>query len=55
MILNILIAAIVFACALYYIACFLHVFGLVKWIPKHINVSILKMLIPFYYFFKNAK
>lgn len=55
MIFEIFIGAVVFACALYYLACFLEIFGVFKWTPKHISIRFLKMLIPFYYFRKKAK
>ena len=52
---KMLIGAIIFACALYYLVCFLEIFGVIKWTPKHISIRFPKMLIPFYYFSKKAK
>jgi len=52
MIFKIFIAAFIFACGLYYVICFLEMFGIIKFTPENQEVSFPKMLIPFYYFFK---
>lgn len=52
MIFKIFIVALVFACFLYYVACILELFGLIKFTSEKQEISFPKLLIPFYYFFK---
>lgn len=55
MIFKIFILLLVLACLIYYVFCFLEVFGLVKFTPKNIEITFPKALIPFYYLFKKEK
>lgn len=52
MIYKLIIGAIVLACLLYYAACFLEIFEVIKFTDKKTTIKFPKMLIPFYYFFK---
>jgi hypothetical protein len=52
MIFRIFIVALIFACGLYYLACFLELFGIIKFTSEKQEITFPKMLIPFYYFFK---
>jgi hypothetical protein len=54
MIFKIFIVVLVFSLALYYAFCFLEIFGLIKFTKGYgSGVKFPKMLIPFYYLFKN--
>jgi len=52
MIFKIFIVAFVIACGLYYLACFLELFGIIKFTSEKQEITFPKMLIPFYYFLK---
>ena len=52
MIFKIFICALVFTCFLYYVACILELFGLIKFTSEKQEIRFPKLLIPFYYFFK---
>ena len=55
MIFKIFIGLLVLAAFIYYIFCFLEVFGFIKFTPKDVDMTFPKALIPFYYLFKKEK
>lgn len=55
MIYKFFISIVLIALGLYYLVCFLEIFGLIKWSSTKDGVQFPKMLIPFYYFFKTNK
>ena len=55
MIYKIVIGLLLLATAIYYIFCFLEIFGVVKFTDKNTTVKIPQMFIPFYYIFHNDK
>ena len=52
MIYRLIIGLLVLATLIYYVFCFLEIFGLVKFTGKNTTVKIPQMFIPFYYIFK---
>ena len=52
MIYRLIIGLLVLATLIYYIFCFLEIFGVIKFTDKKTTVSFPKMLIPFYYLLK---
>lgn len=50
---RIVIGLLVLACLLYYIACFLEIFGVIKFTKEGTEMKFGKMLIPFYYLIKD--
>jgi len=55
MIYKIIIGLLLVATVLYYIFCFLEIFGLVKFTDKNTTVKIPQMFIPFYYLLHDDK
>ena len=51
MIFKLIIGILLLATVLYYIFCFLEIFGVIKFTKKETNIKIGKMLIPFFYLF----
>lgn len=52
MIYKLIIGAFTLATFLYYIACLLEIFGLIKWTRAGMSIKFPEFLIPFYYFIK---
>jgi len=52
MIYTFIIGLVVLAVALYYIFCFLEIFGVVKFTDENTTIEVPKMFIPFYYLIK---
>jgi Mn2+/Fe2+ NRAMP family transporter len=55
MIFRLLIGVILISVGLYYLFCFLEVFGILKWSSVKEGVKFPKLLIPYYYLIKNDK
>lgn len=49
MIFKLIIGVVIIATIIYYLFCFLEIFGLVKFTEKNVTVKIPQMFIPFYY------
>ena len=49
MIFKLIVGAVIIATIIYYLFCFLEIFGLVKFTEKNVTVKIPQMFIPFYY------
>ena len=49
MIFKLIIGVVIVATIIYYLFCFLEIFGLVKFTEKNVTVKIPQMFIPFYY------
>ena len=49
MIFKLIISVVIIATIIYYISCFLEIFGLVKFTEKNVTMRIPQMFIPFYY------
>lgn len=49
MIFKLIISVVIIATIIYYLFCFLEIFGLVKFTEKNVTVKIPQMFIPFYY------
>ena len=47
-----MIGLVTLATLLYYIACLLEIFKLIKWTSKKVTIKFPQFLIPFYYFIK---
>jgi hypothetical protein len=55
MIYKVIIGLLLIATVLYYIFCFLEIFGVVKFTDKNTTVKVPQMFIPFYYLIHNDK
>lgn len=55
MIFKIFVSLLVLAALIYYVFCFLEVFGFIKFTQKDTEMTFPKALIPFYYLFKKEK
>ena len=55
MIYKVIIGLLLIATVLYYIFCFLEIFGVVKFTDKNTTIKIPQMFIPFYYLIHNDK
>lgn len=55
MIFKLTIGAVIIATIIYYLFCFLEIFGLVKFTEKNVTVKIPQMFIPFYYLLVSGK
>lgn len=55
MIYRLIIGLLLLATAIYYIFCFLEIFGVIKFTDKNTTVRIPQMFIPFYYLIHNDK
>lgn len=53
MIYKIVIGLVVLALALYYLVCFLEMFGVIKFTKKETVMTFGKLIIPFYYLIKD--
>ena len=49
MIFKLIVGVVIIATIIYYLFCFLEIFGLVKFTEKNVTVKIPQMFIPFYY------
>ena len=49
MIFKLIIGVVIIATIIYYLFCFLEIFGLVKFTEKNVTIKIPQMFIPFYY------
>ena len=55
MIFKLIIGVVIIATIIYYLFCFLEIFGLVKFTEKNVTVKIPQMFIPFYYLLVSGK
>ena len=55
MIYRLIIGLLLLATAIYYIFCFLEIFGVIKFTDKNTTVRIPQMFIPFYYLIHSDK
>ena len=55
MIYKVIIGLLLIATVLYYIFCFLEIFGVVKFTDKNTTVKVPQMFIPFYYLIHDDK
>ena len=55
MIFKLIIGVVIIATIIYYLFCFLEIFGLVKFTEKNVTVKIPQMFIPFYYLLSSGE
>ena len=55
MIFKLIVGVVIIATIIYYLFCFLEIFGLVKFTEKNVTVKIPQMFIPFYYLLVSEK